>query len=195
MLGFVLPPLYTAPMTIDDDGSEAVAISDPLDEVLQQVSELTLRTNHIDAAVKGLETSITDLGETTHTGLVEIRGLLAQGGPAGASPPVSSAVSERLDALEVAAARSARHGGILMLLLIATLAIGVINLAMSALGTGLKKKGDDIAFAPPSGGAAAIPATPASPAITPIVAAPVPSLDPVKTPGKDPKAAHHHGHH
>lgn len=180
-------------MENDVDASEAVAISDPLDEVLQQVSELTLRTNHIDAAVKGLENSITDLGETTHTGLVEIRGLLVQAHTE-AGPPASSAVAERLEVLEISAARSARQRGILTALLVASVAIGVVNLAMT-WGSGSKKKGEDIAFTPPPAGPAAVSVSTPAPAITPVVPATVPSLDPVKTPGKDPKATHHHNHH
>lgn len=180
-------------MTNDADAAETIAISDPLDEVLQQVSELTLRTNHLDAALKELERSVNDTGEATHTGLVEIRGLLAAGRDGSLPQDASSAVSERLDAIEAGLANAGRRSAVISILLIAVLVLEGFGLLVATGVVSFKKKSEEFSFAPPP--STATPAPPPTAVMPPPAAAPLPANDAGKGTGKDAKALHHHGHH
>jgi hypothetical protein len=90
------------------------AHQDSIEEVLQQSSEQTLKLNHIDEAVKQLTQTVSDLGDTLQTGLLEVRNLAAQKPqtPAaiatGDDATYKQAVIERLDELERTAHASAR---------------------------------------------------------------------------------------
>ncbi|MBN1960811.1 MAG: hypothetical protein JW841_07670 [Deltaproteobacteria bacterium] len=180
--------------------SSNTSTTDLLDEVLQQISELTLRTNNIDTAIKTLDSALSDVGETTHTGLVEIRGLLANNGEAQPQKSLTG-INERFELLEVMLAKIGNRQRMFIGLLIAAIAIGVIN-AIAIFSFGFSQE-TDISFTPPvSTNAAEIPAltpTTSSPnssnsddGLVPAIPSNVPSLDPVKRPGRPYKGMRRH---
>ena len=177
-------------MVNDANAQEPVNVADPLDEVLQQVSELTLRTNHLDAALKDVAQAVGDLGETTHTGLVEIRGLVVQGHAETGTGEGWRAINERLDGLEIQAAGVARKQLLILVLLLLMFAFSALGLAFGTGLLGAKKKSEDFTFPPPPPqNSLSPPLTPAPPIVPP------PLIDSSKTPGKDAKAAKHHTKH
>lgn len=177
-------------MANEATGSEAAAALDPLEEVLQQVAEQTLRVNNLDATVKEVAQGMSDLGEAVQAGLLEVRNLVVH------APVASGAGSddwrrqlgERLDELEGALGRTARRQALLGVLLVIQL---VISALVAAELTGLIAKAgapEVPTFAPPAMSSSA-------PAASPIPG--VPPLEPASpppSPSPAPKARKRRAH-
>jgi hypothetical protein len=172
-----------------------VTTPEPLDEVLQRMSEQTLQLNHVEAGLKEVATSVSDVGEATQAGLLEVRNLIAQmaqiaqsrpaaGGAGTPAEGTQQSIIERLDELEATAASSGRK----QTLMVAALAVQIVALAfMLAVSTGtinLQKKSEQFAFAPPAPQAvtSSPPAANANaPAVAPVL--PLTPADPAKEAG------------
>lgn len=118
-----------------EDDMEILSDADPMDEILHHTSEQTLRLAHIDEGVSELKTSLEDMGEAVTTGMVELRGLVAQNAHQQAAPAPASGsddlhrqvLLERLDDLERRVSRSTGMLSLLLFLLAAQMAgLGVV---------------------------------------------------------------------
>ncbi len=153
---------------MSDENPAAQGALEPLEEVLEQVSEQALRVNHVDAALKELSHSMTDLAELTHTGLVELRGLLAAGAQ-GADPLTEGwqhSVNERLEELEHRARGAARARFFIFGLLALQAALLIVVLLVSTGTIGDKKPSESFSFAPPTNASSPPAVKPATPAPT-----------------------------
>ncbi len=165
------------------------AVAEPLDELLQQGTEQTLHLNHVEGALREIAKSITDLGDATQAGLVEVRGLVAQGG---ARAPAAEgggdwqkAMGERIDELEAAASRSGRMQTALLAVAGLELVALVFVILLETGAVSFKKKSEEFSFAPP-------PPVAAQPA-TAVAPAPLPLPEPAAPP-KDTKARRRNKH-
>jgi hypothetical protein len=165
------------------------ALAEPIDELLQQVTEQTLRMNHFDAGLKEMAKAVVDVGESTQSALVEVRGLVAQvarPGGVGQSDHWQDHVAERLDSLETRAAQArARQLGLLALATVELLLL-LLVVAVQVGWVSFRKKSEEFSFAPPP--ASAAPAATTAPVLPP---SPPPDLSPVKSP-KGPKGRPRH---
>lgn len=152
-------------MSDADTSDEPVEIIDPLDEVIQQISEQALRMSHLDETVRGVGQSVFDLNEAMQAGFAEVRAR-ADTASASAAPPTG--LTERLDVIEEQQGRLASRQRWIMLLLV--LLLGAAGLLTAAtLGLLRQLRDSDAPAAPVS---VAAPATPTP--VIPQAAAPSP---------------------
>ncbi len=121
------------------NAEEAAAAVDPLEEVLEQSSQQTLKLSHLDEGLRTLHKAVDDLSETMQAGFVELRQVAAQK-PTAPAPAFDSAalglpsnLGARLDELEVAVAAQGKKQGLLLGLVAVQLVVCLV-LALVAFG-------------------------------------------------------------